>query len=87
MDESYFGTHRARGKRGKRGLGAYGKTIIFGLLKRQSKVYTEIVLDCIKTTLQVLIRGKLTLESVIHSDGWRGYDGLVDIGYDKHLRC
>jgi hypothetical protein len=20
------------------------------------------------------------------SDGWRGYDGLVDIGYQKHFR-
>ena len=26
------------------------------------------------------------MESVIHTDGWRGYDGLVDIGYDKHYR-
>jgi transposase-like protein len=25
-------------------------------------------------------------ESIIYSDGWRGYDGLVDIGYDKHYR-
>jgi transposase-like protein len=23
---------------------------------------------------------------VNHSDGWRGYDGLVDVGYDKHYR-
>lgn len=23
---------------------------------------------------------------MIHSDGWRGYDGLVDIGYDSHYR-
>lgn len=23
---------------------------------------------------------------MIHSDGWRGYDGLVDVGYDKHYR-
>jgi hypothetical protein len=23
---------------------------------------------------------------VIHSDGWRGYDGLVDVGYSKHFR-
>ena len=23
---------------------------------------------------------------MIHTDGWRGYDGLVDVGYDKHLR-
>jgi len=22
---------------------------------------------------------------VIHSDGWRGYNGLVDVGYSKHL--
>ena len=37
-------------------------------------------------TLQVLIRGRMDVDSVIHSDGWRGYDGLVDIGYDKHFR-
>ena len=23
---------------------------------------------------------------VIHSDGWRAYDGLVDLGYEKHFR-
>ena len=23
---------------------------------------------------------------MIHSDGWRGYDGLVDIGFDRHFR-
>jgi hypothetical protein len=23
---------------------------------------------------------------VIHSDGWRGYYGLLDIVFDKHLR-
>jgi len=26
------------------------------------------------------------IDNVIHSDGWRDYDGLVDIGYDKHFR-
>ena len=30
------------------------------------------------------IRG--TGHTVIYSDGWRGYDGLVDVGYDKHYR-
>ena len=24
-------------------------------------------------------------ESIIYSDGWRGYDGLVDLGYQKHF--
>jgi len=23
---------------------------------------------------------------VLHTDGWRGYDGLVDLGFDKHFR-
>jgi hypothetical protein len=43
VDESYFGPHRVRGKRGR---GAGRKTIVFGLLKRDSRVYTEIVPDC-----------------------------------------
>lgn len=38
VDESFFGAHRVRGKRGR---GAYGKTIVFGFLKRHDKVYTE----------------------------------------------
>jgi len=28
----------------------------------------------------------VALDSIIHSDGWRGYNGLVDMGYQKHLR-
>ncbi len=83
VDESYFGPHRVRGKRGR---GASGKTIVFGLLKRDDKVYTEIVPDCKKATLQAIIRGRVSVEAVIHSDGWRGYDGLVDVGYAKHYR-
>jgi len=82
-DESYFGPHRVRGKRGR---GAAGKTIVFGLLKREGCVYTEIVPDASKRTLQAIIRGKTDAESVIHTDGWRGYDGLVDIGFDRHFR-
>ena len=83
VDESWFGARRVKGKRGR---GAYGKTIVFGIFKRDGMVYTEIVPDCSKKTLQGVIRGRMELESVIHSDGWRGYNGLVDIGYAKHLR-
>ena len=83
VDESYFGPKRVRGKRGR---GAGGKTIVFGIFKRNSHVYTEIVPNAKKTTLLKAIRGQVGLESVIHSDGWRGYDGLVDVGYAKHLR-
>ena len=74
VDESYFGARRVRGKRGR---GAGGKTIVFGLLKREGRVYTEIVPDCKKVTLQAIIRGRASVEAVINSDGWRGYDGLI----------
>ncbi|EGE13969.1 IS1016 family transposase [Moraxella catarrhalis 46P47B1] len=30
--------------------------------------------------------GKVSPDSVIYSDGWRGYNGLVDVGYAKHFR-
>ena len=83
VDESYFGARRVRGKRGR---GASGKTIVFGIFKRNGCVYTEIVPDCKKATLQAIIRGRVAAEAVIHSDGWRGYDGLVDVGYSKHFR-
>ena len=83
VDESFFGPKRVKGKRGR---GAYGKTIVFGIFKRNGGVYTEIVPNCSKASLQKVIRGKVGLESIIYSDGWRGYDGLVDVGYGKHLR-
>lgn len=83
VDESYFGARRVRGKRGR---GALGKTPVFGLLKRNGKVYTEIVSNCSKASLQAIIRGRVAPEVAIHSDGWRGYDGLVDVGYAKHFR-
>ena len=83
VDESYFGARRVRGKRGR---GARGKTIVFGLLKRGDQVYTEIVPNCKSATLQRIIKGKTSIDSVIHSDGWRGYNGLVDFGYKKHFR-
>ena len=83
VDESYFGARRQKGKRGR---GAYGKTPVFGILQRGGEVYTEIVPNCAKATLQAIIRGKVSPESIIHSDQWRGYNGLVDIGYEKHYR-
>jgi transposase len=82
VDESYFDPRRVRGRRG-RGVGR--KTIVFGLLKRDGKVYTEVGPDCKKGTLQAIIRGRVSADAVIHSDGWRGYDGLVDVGYAEAL--
>lgn len=49
--------------------GAYGKIIVFGIFQRNGKVYTEIVHDCSKSTLQPINRKKVKLKMVIYSDG------------------
>ena len=87
VNESYFGARRRRGFRGKlkRGRGTLRQPV-FGIFKRSGHVYTEIVPNCKKPTLQGIIRGKVDPSTVIYSDKWRGYDGLVDVGYDKHFR-
>ena len=80
---SYFGARRIKGKKGR---GAFGKTIVFGILERDKHIFTEIIPDCKAKTLQSIIRGRISIQSVIHSDGWKGYDSLVNIGYPKHFR-
>ena len=87
VDESYFGASRPRGVPGrlKRGRGTL-KRPVFGVIERGGRVYTEIVPDVNKATLQRVIRGRIALDATIVSDGWKAYDGLVDVGYDCHLR-
>jgi transposase len=83
IDESYFGARRVRGKRGR---GAYGKTIVFGMKKRDGKVYTQIVKNCSASELVPIIKRLTPDDSVIYSDEWRAYDGLVNVGYKHHYR-
>jgi transposase len=80
-DESYFGGRR----KGPRGRGAARKVPVFGLLKRNGKVYTRIVEDVSRNTLRQIIRTKVIPESVIYTDSFRSYDGLVLDGF-KHYR-
>ena len=82
LDESYFGAKRVRGKRGR---GAAGKTPVFGLLKRDGRVYVEIVENCKRENLLPIIQGKILEGSTINTDGWKAYDSLVINGY-KHYR-
>ncbi len=83
IDESYFGPRRVRGVRGR---GAGKKVIVFGLLKRNGKVYTQIVPNVSRETLKQIVQSKVEPDSTIYSDGWKSYDGLVDWGYKRHYR-
>lgn len=40
----------------------------------------------VTVTLQAVICGHIALDSTILSDCLSGYDGLVDLGYARHLR-
>ncbi len=60
LDKSYFGGIR----KGKRGRGAGGKTAVFGLLKRNGKVYTVVVKDTKQTTLMPIITNKSSLTAL-----------------------
>ena len=85
VDESYFGPRRMHG--GKRGRGAIKKTPVFGMLKRDKYIYTQIVKDCSAEELMPIIQSYSNLpETAYYSDYWGAYDGLVDYGAKAHYR-
>ena len=81
VDESYFGGTR----KGKRGRGAGGKVPVFGLLKRNGKVYTVIIPDAKSDTLLPIIREKVKPDSIVYTDTFRSYNAL-DVSEFKHYR-
>lgn len=81
VDESYFGARRVRGKRGR---GARGKIPVIGLLKREGKVFTQIVPNCERKQLLPVIKGQILANSTVYTDGWNSYDSLVLNGYKHH---
>lgn len=81
LDESYFGGIR----KGKRGRGAGGKTAVFGLLKRNGKVYTVVVKDTKTDTLMPIITSKIKPDSIVYTDCYKSYNAL-DVSDFKHFR-
>jgi transposase len=94
VDESYFGGKR----KGKRGRGAAGKILVFGLslpdsclfanhekVKRGGKVYTKIIPDASGATLIPIIERKVVPDSIVYSDCWRGYN-VLDVSDFHHFR-
>ena len=81
VDESYFGGTR----KGKRGRGAAGKVPVFGLLKRNGRVYAAIIPNVSSATLFPIIRDKIRPDSIVYTDSFRSYDAL-DISEFHHVR-
>ena len=79
-DESYFGGVR----KGKRGRGATGKIAVFGLLKRNGKVYTPIIPNARTETLIPLIEERLELDSIVYTDMFWAYNALDVSDFHHH---
>lgn len=59
LDENYFGGHR----KGKQGQGTAGNFAVFGLLKRQGRVFTVVVENTKTETLMPVIVRKIKPDS------------------------
>ena len=82
LDESYFGGKHHKGKRGR---GSENKIPVFGILKRNGKVYTQIIPDSSSETLLDIVQTKIKPDSIVYTDSFRAYNKLSLKGY-KHYR-
>lgn len=93
VDESYYGgafknlrreTRRQFRLHGlaKRGRGAkVRKQPVFGVFKRNGKVYLELIPDAQKEILEAIIKKRVRKHGKVFSDTHTGYQGLVALGY------
>lgn len=79
VDETYVGGKR----KGKRGRGADGKTVLFGMMQRDGDVMTRVVPDAKTNSIQPIILENVEKKSTVHSDEWHAYKKLGKKGY-KH---
>ncbi|MAE45153.1 MAG: IS1595 family transposase [Magnetovibrio sp.] len=77
LDEAYVGGRRP----GKRGRGAAGKTIVFGMKERDGRIATEIVPNVRKETLRGATLRNVRPGSVVSTDELMSYGLLNADGY------
>lgn len=80
-DESYFGGRR----KGKRGRGAAGKVVVFGILKRGGKVHALPVADASGPALLTALQTRVLADSVVYTDSLPSYN-ILDVSGFKHRR-
>ena len=68
---------------GKRGRGAAGKTVVFGMVERGGKAYTQVTPDVKAKTLLPIIQEHIPTapSTVIYTDELRSYGALGKLGY------
>ena len=85
VDETYVGG----AEEGKRGRGAITKAIIAVAAEKSGRGIGRIRLrrieDVSADTLIPFVRDVVVPGAMIHTDGWRGYNGLAAAGYRRHV--
>lgn len=79
LDEAYVGGHRP----GKRGRGAAGKTIVFGMKERDGRMTAEVIPNVKKVTLREATLRNVEPGSIVSTDELMSY-GLLDADGYKH---
>ena len=72
LDEAYFGGRR----KGQRGRAPAGKSVVFGLLEREGRVYTKVVESVSAEELMQHIQAHTRKGSVYFTDAFRGYQSF-----------
>jgi transposase-like protein/predicted RNA-binding Zn-ribbon protein involved in translation (DUF1610 family) len=78
-DETMIGGKRSGGKRGR---GAPGKTVVFGMLERHGDVMTRIVENVRRATLEPHIVANVRKGSTVSTDELKSYAKLARLGYE-----
>ena len=81
VDESYFGGLR----KGRRGRGAAGKVAVFGILKRDGQVFTQVLPNLRADTFLGIISSQVTPDSIVYTDSLPAYN-VLDVAGFKHQR-
>jgi len=77
LDESYFGGRR----KGRRGRGAAGKVVVFGILKRNGRVYTVVVDNAKSDTSDACYQTENYAGQYFYTDSLSSYDKLDVSGF------
>jgi transposase-like protein len=85
VDEAFLGGVRT----GKRGRGAEGKELIviaaeYSGEKRVGRIRIQRISDASAEKLEPFITANIAKGATIHTDGWKGYNGVEKLGY-KHM--
>jgi transposase-like protein len=83
VDETYVGGKR----RGKRGRGASGKSIVFGMTERNGNAIAKVVPNVKRNTLLPLIMKRLDTPSncIVYTDELPSYDTVSTLGYGHEV--